>query len=128
VKQILVGGTISVKLNNEIGTYFTRSKGVWQGDPLSPTLFNLIAESLTKLILNAQENGLLTGLAPELIENGIDVLQYVDDTVICLQHVPEKAINLKLLLYTFEMMSGLKINYLKSEFITIGGDNEVMAF
>jgi hypothetical protein len=25
-------------------------------------------------------------------------------------------------------MSGLKINYLKSEFVTIGGDNEVMAF
>jgi hypothetical protein len=28
VKQILVGRTISVKLNNEIGTYFTSSKGV----------------------------------------------------------------------------------------------------
>jgi hypothetical protein len=95
---------------------------------LSPALFNLISESLTKLILNAQENDLLIGLAPDLIENGIVVLRYVDDTVICLQHDPHKAINLKLLLYTFEMMSGLKINYLKSEFVTIGGDNDVMAF
>jgi hypothetical protein len=80
------------------------------------------------MILNAQENGLLVDLALDLITNGIVVLQYVDDTVICLQHDPDKAINLKFMLYTFEMISGLKINYLKSEFITIGRDNDVMAF
>jgi hypothetical protein len=53
---------------------------------------------------------------------------YPNDIVICLQHDPEKTMNLKLFLCMFEMMSGLKINYLKSEFITIGGDNDVMTF
>jgi hypothetical protein len=28
----------------------------------------------------------------------------------------------------FEMMSGLKIHYMKSEIITIGGDNNTLAF
>jgi hypothetical protein len=36
------------------------------------------------------------------------LLQYADDIVICIQHDPEKAINLKLLLYIFGMMYGLK--------------------
>jgi hypothetical protein len=31
-------------------------------------------------------------------------------------------LNMKMLLYTFEMMSDHKINYLESETITIGGD------
>jgi hypothetical protein len=80
------------------------------------------------MILNAQENGLLVGLALDLMNNGISILQYADDIVICLQHDPKNTMNLKLLLCMFEMMSGLKINYLKSEFITIFGYNDVMTF
>jgi hypothetical protein len=40
-----------------------------------------------------------------------------------ISHDPYKAINLKLLLYLFELMSGLKINYQKSEIYLVGGDN-----
>jgi hypothetical protein len=43
----------------------------------------------------------------------------------CLQNDLEKARNVKLLLYIFEQMSGLKINFEKSELILVGGDNEV---
>jgi hypothetical protein len=85
----------------------------------------MVAESLPKMILKACENGLIVGLPSNLIDKGV-VLQYDDDTVLCIQHDLEKAINLKLL-YMFEMLSGLKINYLKSEFISIGVDNDVMA-
>jgi hypothetical protein len=120
VKQSLVGGTVSVKLNNEMGPYFQSAKGVRQGDPLAPTLFNLVAESLTKMVLKAQENELLVGLAPDLIHNGVAVLQYADDTVLCFSHDPDKAINLKLLLYMFELMSGLKINFLRARFSPLG--------
>jgi hypothetical protein len=37
----------------------------------------------------------------------------------------EKARNVKLLLYIFEQMSGLKINFEKSELILVGGDNDL---
>jgi hypothetical protein len=37
----------------------------------------------------------------------------------------ENAVNLKLLLYMFELMSGLKINYTRSEIFMIGGDNNI---
>jgi hypothetical protein len=48
-------------------------------------------------------------------------------SIFCINHDPEQAINLKLFLYIFEMMSGLKINYMKSESVVIGGDNDTMA-
>jgi hypothetical protein len=128
VEKILQNGTVSVKINNITGPHFQSSKGVRQGDPLSPFLFNSAAQCLTKMVLEAQENGLLTGLAPDLVDKGVAIMQYADDTVLCLAHDKDKAINLKLLLYLFELMSGLKINYQKSEIFLIGGDNDIASF
>ena len=101
------------------------TKGVRQGDPFSPFLFNLAAECLTKMVLAAQKNNLFQGLASDLIDGGVGILQYADDTVLCISHDVEKAKNVKLLLYLFELMSGLKINFDKSEVFTIGGDNNI---
>ena len=75
MRQVLHNGTVSVKINNQCGTYFQSAKGVRQGDPMSPTLFNMAAECLTKMIYNAQQNGLLVGMAPDLIDKGVAVLQ-----------------------------------------------------
>jgi hypothetical protein len=50
---------------------FGTAKGVRQGDPMAPFLFNMVGESLTKMVLQAQQNGLFTGLAPDLIDNGV---------------------------------------------------------
>ena len=108
--------------------YFQSCKGVRQGDPHSPFLFNMAVEALSKMILNAQKEKMLTGLAPDLINGGVAILQYADDTVVCFEHDKEAAVNLKLLLYLFELMSGLKINFRKSEILCIGGDDDVLAF
>lgn len=43
IDQVLRDGTVSVKLNDTVCPYFVSSKGVRQGDPLSPMLFNLEA-------------------------------------------------------------------------------------
>ena len=128
IKQSLHNGSVSVKINNETGPYFQSAKGVRQGDPLAPLIFNMIGESLTKMVLQAQKNGLFEGLAPYLVDNGVAILQYADDTVLCLSHNPEKAVNLKMLLCLFEMMSGLKINFAKSEIFTINADNDTTEF
>lgn len=128
VSQILRNGTVSVKINDELGPYIQSAKGVRQGDPFSPFLFNMAAECLTKMVLAAQKNNLIQGLAPDLVEHGVAILQYVDDTVICMSHDEDKTVNLKLLLYLFELMSGLKINFLKSEVFTIRGDNVIDKF
>ena len=77
---------------------------------------------LAKLISLAQSNRLITGLVPEYVEKGVAILQYVDDTILCLEDNEENARNMNLLLYLFENMSGLKINFSKSEVIMISGE------
>ena len=72
------------------------------------------------------KNKLIVGLAADLIPDGVAVLQYADDTIICIEDDIEKAVNLKLLLYMFEMMSGLKVNFQKSEILAVGGDESVV--
>lgn len=115
-------GLLSVKVNNGQGSYFKCGGGVRQGDPLSPLLFNLAADSLAKMINMAQSSDLITGLVPEYIPKGVAVLQYADDTILCLKDDKEVARNTKMLLYHFENMSGLKINFNKSELIMVSED------
>lgn len=75
------------------------------------------------MVHNAQDNGLIRGLSAYLIPNGVAILQYADDIIICLENNLEGARNTKWLLYLYEAMSGLKINFLKSEIVMVNGDN-----
>ena len=118
-------GTMSVKVSDITDPYFTSHKGVRQGDPLSPILSNFAADYLTRMIRQAQRNGLVTGLADNLIPQGVIILQYADDTIICLKENIDIARNMKLLLYIYELMSGLKINFTKSEVFMINRDDDM---
>jgi hypothetical protein len=79
------------------------------------------------LVIKAQHSNLVTGLIDHLIPKGIVILQYADDTILCLQDNTEKARNIKLLLYIYEQMSGLKTNFDKSDIILVGRDNNLAA-
>ena len=74
INQVVTGGTVSVKMNNKIGPYIKSYKGVRQGDPLSPILFNFVADCLTRMVHKAQENGLVTGLVCHIIPTGVAIL------------------------------------------------------
>jgi hypothetical protein len=82
-------------------------------------LFNIAADTLAKMMINAQENKLITGLVPEYVENGVAILQYTDNMIICIQDNKDQATNLNFLLYLYESMFGLKINFNKSEAIMV---------
>jgi hypothetical protein len=69
---------------------------------------------------NARTAGEIKGLMAHLIEGGITHLQYADDTIIFLNMDEQSIIHTKFLLYCFENLSGLKINYQKSEVYVLG--------
>jgi hypothetical protein len=64
---------------------------------------------------------------PHLVDGGLFILEYADDIIIFLNHDLEKAKNLKLLLCAFEQLSGLKINFHKSEVFCYGAAREMEA-
>jgi hypothetical protein len=54
------------------------------------------------------------------------ILQYADDTIIYIGDDLEKAKNLTLLyIYIYEMVSRMKINFLKNEIFAINGPDEL---
>jgi hypothetical protein len=125
IMQFIQGGSVGVKVNNDIGHYFQTKKGLRQGDPLSPILFNIVADMLAILIARAKEDGQVGGLVPHLVDGGVSILQYADDTILFMEHDLEKAVNIKLILCIFEQLSGLKINFHKSEIICFGKAKEM---
>jgi hypothetical protein len=111
-------------VNDETGHYFQTKKGLRQGDPMSPILFNIIADTLAVLIERLKNLGYFDGLVPHLVEDGLSILQYADDTIILLEDDLEKAKDMKLVLCAFEKLSGLKINFHKSELFSFGETKE----
>src|SRR3954469_12610924 len=87
---------------------------------MSPMLFNIVADMLAILIERAKQDGQIAGVVPHLVDGGLSILQYADDTILFMEHDLDKARNLKLLLSAFEQMSGLKINFHKSELFCFG--------
>jgi hypothetical protein len=55
VMKTVKGGKVAIRTNGMIGPYFSTHKGVRQGDPFSPLLFNIAADGLACLIEKAQE-------------------------------------------------------------------------
>jgi hypothetical protein len=76
------------------------------------------------MLENAKKEGEIRGLVTNLVEGGITHLQYADDTIIFLNLDDQSIVNTKFLLYCFEEMSGLRVNYQKSEVFVLGSDEE----
>jgi hypothetical protein len=84
-----------------------------------------VVEALSTMLARANAAGHISGVVPHLIPGGLTHLQYADDTLILIQYEERQLINLKFLLLCFEEMSGLKINYLKSEVIVMNQPRDV---
>jgi len=82
VMALVTTSSCSIILNGSPSRTFRPSRGLRQGDPLSPFLFILMMEGLGKAINSAKVEGRIQGL--KLIQNG-DTLthqQFMDDTML----------------------------------------------
>ncbi|WVZ96894.1 hypothetical protein U9M48_042474, partial [Paspalum notatum var. saurae] len=90
IRSFVQGGNMAVNVNGQSGSNFQTRKGLRQGDPLSPILFNIVADTLAIIINGAKNEGQVNGVIPHLVDDGLSILQYADDTVIFLDHDLEK--------------------------------------
>jgi hypothetical protein len=75
---------------------------------------------LAVMITRAKDDDQVTRVVPHLVEDGLSILKYADDTAIFMDHDFEKATNMKLILCVFEQLSGLKINFHETELFCFG--------
>lgn len=117
IKECLASVSMSVLINGSASKEFNIQKGLRQGDPLSPFLFNIVVEGLNLLLERAREQNIIAGARiGSNGSNGVVVshLQFADDTIIFCRNDGEELANIKRILRCFQLMSGLKINFSKS--------------
>ena len=115
--------SFSVMFNGSPTGFFRSSRGLRQGDPLSPYLFVIGMEVLSCLLKRAVEGNFISGCRVgdrEVGEMVISHLLYADDTIILCEANSEQLMCLRWTLMWFEAFSGLKINLNKSEIIPLG--------
>jgi hypothetical protein len=121
IKSAVKGGSVGVSLNENDSSFFKTEKGPRQGDPLSPILYNLVGDVITRMLVKAASNNLIQGLSPSTGSEVIS-LQYADDTILFSDTNYTHLRNLKSVLAIFEQISGMRINFHKSELVPLNLD------
>nr|XP_017228424.1 PREDICTED: uncharacterized protein LOC108203774 [Daucus carota subsp. sativus] len=126
IKVILKSSKTSILVNGSPTREFSQERGLRQGDPLSPLLFDLVAQVLSCMIKKAEQLGIIDGVKISNSSEVITHLQYADDTVIFIRNSMKSVMGIKSILQGFQLLTGLKINFDKSQLYGIGQDKDLV--
>jgi hypothetical protein len=96
----------SVRLNGHALYTFTPTRGLRQGDPLSPYLFLLVADGLSRLVQREVEDGSLHELKICRRAPGKSHLVFADDSLLFFQGSMQQALVVKNILDNYEHATG----------------------
>jgi hypothetical protein len=105
----------SILVNGVPSKPFSPSRGICQGDPLSPFLFILLAEGLGRYIKASVLEGSLKGLPLHNLQPAPSHSQFVDDTLLLNSPMAQEAQKLNSILADFIEASGMSLNLDKSK-------------
>ncbi|KAL5546826.1 hypothetical protein UlMin_006513 [Ulmus minor] len=103
---------------------FGASRGLKQGDPLSPFLFILVVDILRRMLYKAVGIGEVNGFKVRREEVVVSHLQFTDDTLFFLEPDQSNIKKVNTILNFFSICSGLKINMNKSSLAGINLEDE----
>ncbi|KAK2656639.1 hypothetical protein Ddye_009691 [Dipteronia dyeriana] len=113
-----------VLVNGSLSRQFRLERGLCQGDPLSPFLFDIVVECLSALFKKAGGVELVKGAVFGEGTVHISHLQFADDKILFLQPKLDYLMNARHILRCFELVSGLRINFYKSCVVRVGKEKE----
>ncbi|XP_016185821.1 uncharacterized protein LOC107627507 [Arachis ipaensis] len=124
LESVLHRHSISVLVNGSPSKPFKMERGLRQSNPLSPFLFVLVVDVLNRMIEEAVRNGQILSLLVGRDNIELSHLQFADDTILFCPSEEETVRNYKRLLRCSEIMSGLSINFEKSNLIPVNYSQE----
>ncbi|WMV18188.1 hypothetical protein MTR67_011573 [Solanum verrucosum] len=116
VWRIISNNWYSVLVNGITHGFFQSSRGLKQGDPLSPTLFIIAAEVLSRGLNNLHRDESMKGYGLPKWSPEINHLSYADDTILFGSGDRGSIIKMMRILREYELVSGQKVNKSKSFF------------
>lgn len=119
MEALAIKGSMSVLINESATKDFVVGKWMKQGDPLSPFLFIVIMEGLTRLMENAVDSNLFNKFKVNE-DVSYNIVQFADDILFIGDRNWDNLWCIKSLLRVFEVVSGLCVKFYKSG---IGGLN-----
>ena len=126
VRGCLESASVSVLVNGSPTLEFKPSRGLRQGDPLAPFLFIVVAEGLAGLVREALKANLLSGVKIGRKKVEVCMLQFADDTLIMCEDSFHNVVTIKAIVRGFELASGLKINFHKSNLADINVESSAL--
>lgn len=106
--------TYSILINGSPCGFFPSSRGLRQGDPISPTLFTFLSDLLSRILARAEANGSISGVKIARGSPRISHLMYADDLTIYCQANTEEATTVMSCLQLYCDWTGQSINWDKS--------------
>ncbi|KAL9669875.1 hypothetical protein QQ045_007425 [Rhodiola kirilowii] len=106
-----------VKINHNISEKIVPSRGLRQGDPISPYLFLICAEWFTYALNKYQEMGLIRGIRICQGAPTINHLMFADDYMLFIKATNNSLSWIRSILRRYESISGQRVNLSKSEVV-----------
>ncbi|XP_019465329.1 PREDICTED: uncharacterized protein LOC109363519 [Lupinus angustifolius] len=105
IRVILNSTKLSISVNGQAVGFFSCKRGVRQGDPLSPLLFCLAEDVLSRGITKLYEQGIISSISGPRINTPTHVL-YADDILIFCKGIKKQSMALKALFIDYANVSG----------------------
>ncbi|KAK2658719.1 hypothetical protein Ddye_005252 [Dipteronia dyeriana] len=120
IKVCLTTPKFSISINGELAGFFSGKRGLRQGDPMSPYLFVIAMEVLSKLLANHIMDTANFKYHWRCDKLKLSHLSYVDDLIMLCHGSYHSALVLKSALDEFFLLSGLCANHAKSNIFILG--------
>ncbi|MCI24320.1 LINE-1 reverse transcriptase like [Trifolium medium] len=116
MRACIFTSSMSILVNGSPTEEFTIGKGLREGDPLSPFLFIIAAEGLTRLTQKVVEIGSFRAFRVNG-ELNFDIMQFAEDNILIGEGSWDNLWSIKTILRSFEMVSGLKVIFFQKQAI-----------